>query len=377
MPPAPPIEEILRLVRAEVAGSGVGPEALWFDAHTHTGHNDPDLITATPEEIVAGLDESGHQKALVFTSADPGGYREPNDRVLAEAAASGGRLIPLARLDPHDDAIGEAHRTLELGARGFKFHPRAEQFELHHLGVEPVVALAHEHKLPIMIHAGRGIPALGRDAVMLARKYPGARLILAHAGICDLSWIWRELDDLPNLFFDTAWWNVADLVALYATVPPSHILYASDMPYGRSFITQLTLLRCGRAVGLTPEQLEWIAGRQLERLLAGEEPADLGPAPGMPTEPFPPCAPRVAQHLANAVGRAFVFADPSEPLALALLACDVPDDDPEAPLLRVAASLIEPTIKLAEGMPETRRIVAGTAIVALAFVGTPSVPVAV
>jgi len=353
MPPSPPIEQILRLVRAELASSGVSPDALWFDAHTHTGHNDPDLITATPEEIIAGLDEAEQQKALVFTSADPGGYRDPNDRVLAEAAASGGRLIPLARLDPHDDAIGEAHRTLELGAR------------------------AHEHKLPVMIHAGRGIPALGRDAVTLARKYPGARLILAHAGICDLSWIWRELDDLPNLFFDSAWWNVADLVALYAMVPPSHILYASDMPYGRSFITQLTLLRCGRAVGLTPEQLEWIAGRQLERLMAGEEPFDLGPAPGMPTQAPPPCAPRIAQHLANAVGRAFVLADPCEPLALARLACDVPDDDAEASMLRVVAGLIDAATEMAEGMPGTWRFVAGTAIVALAFVGTPSVPVPV
>ena len=32
-------------------------------------------------------------------------------------------------------------------------------------------------------------------------KYPNMRLILAHAGICDLSWIWRVAPDYPNLFF--------------------------------------------------------------------------------------------------------------------------------------------------------------------------------
>jgi len=50
-----------------------------------------------------------------------------------------------------------------------------------------------------MVHAGRGIPALGRDAVALARRHPGARIVLAHAGISDLSWIWAEARGLPNL----------------------------------------------------------------------------------------------------------------------------------------------------------------------------------
>ena len=80
----------------------------WFDAHTHTGANDPDGFKATPREILAGLDMAGHARALVFSSADPAGYRAANDRVLAEAADSGGRLVALARLDPHADAVEEA-----------------------------------------------------------------------------------------------------------------------------------------------------------------------------------------------------------------------------------------------------------------------------
>ena len=42
----------------------------------------------------------------------------------------------------------------------------------------------------------------------LARRYPDVRLILAHAGISDLAWIWREAAETPNLLFDTAWWTV-------------------------------------------------------------------------------------------------------------------------------------------------------------------------
>ena len=74
--------------------------------------------------------------------------------------------------------------------------------------------------------------SLGSDTLTLARRHPRARFVLAHAGITDLAWIRRELDDVPNLFFDTSWWNVADLRALFANVPPGHLLYGSDAPYG-------------------------------------------------------------------------------------------------------------------------------------------------
>ena len=132
----------------------------------------------------------------------------------------------------------------------------------------------------MLFHAGRGIPHLGEAVVDLARRYPGARLILAHAGISDLGWIADEAAALQNLFFDTAWWNVADQLQLYSTIPPGRILYASDMPYAPGLLAAYVFLRVARAVGHGPEVLRSIAGEQLARVVAGEEPADLGPAPG-------------------------------------------------------------------------------------------------
>ena len=142
------------------------------------------------------------------------------------------------------------------------------------------MALAHERRAPVLFHAGRGIPHLGEAVVDLARRYPGARLILAHAGISDLGWIADEAAALQNLFFDTAWWNVADQLQLYSTIPPGRILYASDMPYAPGLLAAYVFLRVARAVGHGPEVLRSIAGEQLARVVAGEEPADLGPAPG-------------------------------------------------------------------------------------------------
>jgi hypothetical protein len=64
--------------------------------------------------------------------------------------------------------------------------------------VRDIIALAHERELPVLIHAGRGIPALGQDTVKLSEEFRGARLILAHCAISDLAWLWRLLPDHPK-----------------------------------------------------------------------------------------------------------------------------------------------------------------------------------
>src|SRR3954471_15688127 len=84
------------------AREGLEPGA-WFDAHTHMGQNDPDGRRATPEEILGGLDAAGQHRALLFAMHEPAGYAAANDAVLAACAASGGRLVPLARVSPNSE----------------------------------------------------------------------------------------------------------------------------------------------------------------------------------------------------------------------------------------------------------------------------------
>jgi uncharacterized protein len=258
-----------RLSPVYLDGRDVLGEAEWFDAHTHIGQNDPDGRKATAEEIIGGLDQAGHRRGMVFAMHEPDGYSAANDAVLAAATASCGRLVPLARIAPNDPgAVAEAERCLAAGAAGFKLHPRSDEFGLPHPVVDEVVALAHERRAPVLFHAGRGIPHLGEAVVDLARRYHGARLILAHAGISDLGWIAEDATKLDNLFFDTAWWNVADQLQLYATIPPGRILYASDMPYGPGIFAAFCFLRVARAVGHAPDALRAIAGGQLARVVS-------------------------------------------------------------------------------------------------------------
>jgi predicted TIM-barrel fold metal-dependent hydrolase len=306
----------------------LGRDAPWFDAHTHIGHHDPDGFEADPHELVEALDAAGQQRALVFAMQEPDGYRGPNEWVLRSAAESGGRLVALGRIDPNaPDAIEEAHRCLEGGARGFKLHPRSDGFGLPHPVVEQVVELAGRHALPVLFHAGRGIPDLGESILEMSAANPDARLILAHAGISDLGLLGPRVAEHPGVLFDTSWWQISDMLTLFTTVPPGQILYASDMPYGGPRFPSFLMLRCARAVGLTPEQTAAIAGGQLDRVASGSALMDLGPAPGDAAIGRRVLAyERVISYVSAAVNMTFRGADGSEPLALARLACQAPED---------------------------------------------------
>ena len=212
---------------------------------------------------------------------EPDGYREANDLVLDRVASSNGTLRALCRVQPRDaGAVAEARRCLDAGASGIKLHPRAEQFTLSEPSVRDLVAAAHERRGTVLIHAGRGIPALGQDTVHLAEEFHDARLILAHCAISDLAWLWRELPRLRNVFIDTAWWNPADLIAMFSLCPPANIVWASDSPYGLPLIAATQTMRCAFQAGLSGEQVRGVMGAQVERMLDGDDPLDLGPPPG-------------------------------------------------------------------------------------------------
>jgi predicted TIM-barrel fold metal-dependent hydrolase len=347
-----------------------------FDAHTHLGQNDPDGMRQTPEQLRSVLQFAAATGAFVFPMHEPDGYPSANDMVIAAAAGSDGLLVPFCRINPHDgDAVAEIERALAAGARGIKLHPRAENFTLDHPTVRKLVALAHERTLPVLIHAGRGIPALGLHAVELARDFSNARLILAHAGICDLSWIWRVAADQPNLLFDTAWWMPADLFTLFSLVPPGQILFASDAPYGQTAMSASFMLRTAIEVGLTPEQIRSIASEQAVRIANGEPLQTAGPAPGERERAPHALLDRVAEFLLIGTIASMRGLDAGvEMLALARLACDVPEEVDDAPVFAAIRRLMDIHDEL-KGQDSTDRRRLAFLILALTTARTPDVPV--
>jgi hypothetical protein len=192
-----------------------------------------------------------------------------------------------------------------------------------------------------MIHAGPEIDGVGHTALELCRRFPRARLILAHNALTDLSWIFEEVDAHPNLFFDTSWWGPVHTIALFALVPPGRVLSASDLPYCSPLSGALTTLRCGLQAGLTAEQLEPTLGTQFERLLDGQDAADAGPAAGPPEAPLDPLLERLSVTLLTGLEALQRGEDMGNALSVSRHACKVSDSHRYAHVFRSASVLLD------------------------------------
>jgi uncharacterized protein len=350
------------------------PGVRLFDAHTHLGQNDPDGMKQTPAELLEVLRQADAAGCFVFPMHELDGYPPANDMVLAAANDAGPLFVPFCRVNPHDGALSEAERSLDAGMRGIKLHPRAENFPLDHPAVRDLFAVANERTLPVLIHAGRGIPALGVHAVKLAEEFPNARLILAHAGITDLSWIWRAAADLPNLLFDSSWWMPADLLTLFSLVPPGQVLFASDAPYGHTAMSGVSQLRLALQAGLSADQVRLIASEQSLRVAAGEPLQPGGAAIGEREHAPHLLLDRLAEFLLLGTIMTFRGGDGSEMLAVARQATQVPDEIDDAPIFAAIRGLIDLFDRATAEDPENRRRLAFL-MLAITVAKSPDVPI--
>ncbi len=324
------------VIDAELSSlEGIAP----FDCHAHTGA-DIDGSARSCEQQVEALEAVGGRSAI-FPFCVEGGYEPENRRVIEECRRHPEQLVPFARMDPRVTTAKDAAAALAAGARGFKLHPRAEDFRLDDPGVEAICSVAAEARAPVLIHAGAGVGSFGETVTDLAAGHPECPLILAHAAVSDLAWLWREVPNHPNLFFDTSWWNPSDLIALFALVPPGRILFGSDEPY-MDFGTVLAItLRCARFAGLPADAIELVAGGQLDRLLAGDPASEAGPAPGPPAARPSPNESRLATLLAAAGGCMLGGGDPARLFELARAAIGVDGSAIPAGSEPLIAELIE------------------------------------
>jgi predicted TIM-barrel fold metal-dependent hydrolase len=278
-----------------------------FDAHTHLG-DDIDGMAGRLEELIAILDRYGISRANVFCLDEPDrvpAFRAPNDRTLAFAAEAKDRLIPFVRLDLTDSPIEEARRCLDLGARGIKLHPRAQKFQLNDERLAPVFAIASERRVPILIHGGRGLPPIADNLARLHEEYPEATLIIAHAGIADLSGLAGHFAGKAGVFFDTSVWSPVDLLSFFRLVPPEQIVYASDYPYGMQPQSLLIMLRTARIAGLTEPQIVDILAGNANRIANGEAPLAPSQPQGADVLQQPMALARIHQYLSMAMPMLF------------------------------------------------------------------------
>ena len=246
-------------------------DAEVIDAHTHLGL-DEDGRSLTLDQLLDQLDAAGARRACVFPLHDPErqpAYRLPNDRVIAWAAESDGRLTPFCRLDPAEDPVAEGERALAAGARGIKLHPRAQDFVFDGPEMRAIFALADDAQVPILIHAGRGLPPLADGLADLAMNHPGVVLILAHGAICDQGILTSRLADHPGVLYDVSCFFALDVIELFARAPAERIVFASDPPYGLPATTLYLALRVAAQAGLDEAATRGVLGATMADLLDG------------------------------------------------------------------------------------------------------------
>jgi hypothetical protein len=355
--------------------------AVVVDAHTHLGA-DEDGQSLQPEALLEFLDQaSPDARACTFPFHDPErspAYRVPNDRVLRWAEESGGRLYPYCRLDPGDDPVAEAERCLALGARGIKLHPRAQAFGFGNDAAESIWKVAGEADVPILIHAGRGMPPM--DALAdLALRHPDVVLILAHAAIADQGMFAARLRDHPNIYYDTSTFSMFDQLELFARIPLERIVFASDVPYGRPAGALHTALRIAAYADLDERERTALVGGTMIGILERRPPA----------EPKPPRLPEirpVSGRLARINGylmMSFAAAISSGPppdfasalpfVSLARAVCRDPDPGHVGPALERIDRLLSAAEQLVGIDGEAARAAFGLVIAAGVIAGTEPV----
>jgi predicted TIM-barrel fold metal-dependent hydrolase len=242
-----------------------------FDAHLHLGH-DIDGMVGDYDQLEAVMARHGISRAFMFCLDEADhhpAFTAANDRTLAFAARSNGRLIPFVRLDLNETPLEEARRCLAAGARGIKLHPRAQKFTATDERLRPVFELAAERRVPILIHGGRGLPPIADGLRALVDSYPESSLIIAHAGIADLAELARCMAGRKGVLFDTSTWSPIDLLDFYRLVPPEQVVYASDFPYGQQPSSLLIALKTARYAGYGDDQVRGMLGATANALADG------------------------------------------------------------------------------------------------------------
>ena len=110
-----------------------------------------------------------------------------NQRILEEAAASGGRFIPSCTVNPWrgDEGIDLVRQAAGRGAKVLVLAPALQGFLPTDELVDPLVILAADLGIPVYVHSGphgAGSPA---QVVLLAQRHAQTRFILGHGGSTD------------------------------------------------------------------------------------------------------------------------------------------------------------------------------------------------
>lgn len=157
-----------------------------------------------------------------------GQVMDPSNIDIAMSAQKTGSVIPFASIDPHrgEEGAEELQGLLGQGAvRGLKLHPISQNFSLDDACAVPLLELARDHGVPVVVHTGTtgvgaGEPGGGGLRLELgsplqvdnaAARFPDLNFVMAHPG-----YPWDEvsiavLQHKRNVWMDLSGWSLKRL----------------------------------------------------------------------------------------------------------------------------------------------------------------------
>lgn len=182
-----------------------------IDAHIKLGACYTGQFYSTAE-YVAEMEKNGIDLAIVAPQKPLSCNLEKANVDLFETVQKySSKLKAIVRVNPWqgEDAIKMAERWLDRGFIGIHLFPWEETFQVNDKVVYPLVELAEDRNVPIVIEAGYPVLSHVTKIAALAQEFPKAKFYMTNAGQLDLSG--DSLTDvqyfmhlIPNLHFGTS-----------------------------------------------------------------------------------------------------------------------------------------------------------------------------
>ncbi len=232
-----------------------------IDTHAHLGECCVFGLLSTEEEMLRRMEECGVDATIVQPYPGAKSACQVHDRIAELCAKHPGRFFGLASLTPHgnyDAYRREVERCVkDLHFVGVKLHTIGHGVNPLSEDGDRVFATAHELGVPAMVHTGPGVPfALPSLCIPAARKYPGLKIILAHAGFAVFSAEAQVAASVcGNLYLETSWCIGEDIRWMISTIGPERVMMGADLPSN----VPVEIAKY-RALDLAPEVYDQVMG---------------------------------------------------------------------------------------------------------------------
>lgn len=205
-----------------------------IDAHLHLGSCRVFDAEIRAGDLLETLERNDVALGLVMPFPGAPDAAAVHDEIGALARETG-RIAGIVNLNPHRDRsayAAEAERCVrELGFVALKLHTVGHAVDPMSRDGAAVFEEAARLGVPVMIHTGGvGEPfASPSHCLPLARRFPGTKVVLAHAGggvsTREAGVVAAECD---NVWLETSWCSILDLIGLVDAVGASRLMLGSD-----------------------------------------------------------------------------------------------------------------------------------------------------